>query len=104
MSMYIEPGETTVEVDGETIAVRVMTARERVRLLSLGSEIAELVGGEEEVTPTIAAQVQGLHLDILAMALVDGEAAADRLPTGVWPALVGQIFKVNKLSGDDEKN
>ena len=104
MSLFIEPGETTVEVAGEKIAVKILTARERVQLLRLGAEIAELgstVDEDGDVLPTTTADVQSKHLDILELALIE---SADKVSLPHWPALVSAIWKANQISGDDAKN
>ena len=104
MSLFIEPGETTVEVAEEKIAVKILTARERVQLLRLGAEIAELgrtVDSEGDILPTTTATVQEKHLDILELAMIE---SPDKVSLPHWPALVTAIWRVNRMDGDDAKN
>jgi len=104
MSLFIEPGTTTVEGAGEKIEVLILSARDRLKIFHIAAEIAELaktVDDEGEILPTTTAAIQGKHLDIIELATPE-----DTKPVRLkhWPALVSAIWEANQLSETDAKN
>jgi len=104
MSLFIEPGTTTVEVAGEKIEVLILSSRDRLKLFHLAAEIAELaktVNAEGDILPTTTAAIQGKHLDMIELATPD-----DGKPVRLkhWPELVSAIWGANQLNEGDAKN
>ena len=103
MSLFIEPGETTVEVAGEKIAVKILTARDSLKVQRLSVEIIELATGVagENATVQQVLDIRDVQFSILELGLA---IDPDVIRVEHWTELIDHIIRENILSGEDAKN
>lgn len=104
MALFIEPGVTTVEVAGEEIEIKILTGRDRIKISRHYLAIAQLAEGKGEddhLTHEATLDMQDLNYQILEIGL---NIDPDTINPLHWGALVGEVWKANKISGEDSKN
>ncbi len=105
---------TTVEIDGEPITVRTMTARQRLKTAALMHKIVALTPddvaddaseAEKEARNDLVmerlVELGDLQYEVLAIGIVEDP---DTIPTNSWGALINAIMEASKLTEDDSGN
>ena len=104
MALFIEPGTTTVEVDGEKVEVKILTGSERVKLQREMLAVYRLFEGKEpgeRLTHEETLDAQDAYFRALKIGL---KTDPDTILPDKWESIVTEVIKANEVDGDDAKN
>lgn len=106
--MFIETGTIVpFDLEGESIPIKVLTARQRLKVMRVADTISDMVKGygEDEVMP-VAVGINALdeQFGILVMGIDLPEEKIDAIPPEHWPTLAQEIIRVNGLTETDAEN
>ncbi len=105
---------TTVEIDGEPITIRTMTARQRLKVAALMHKILALTpddvadGASEEekdarqdLVMDRIVELGDFQYEVLTIGIAEDP---DTIPTSSWGAIINAVMAASKLTEDDSGN